>query len=393
MPAAQSCSSGPEVLVLVERDLAGQALDLVRVAVEDDLDDLVAVDAHREGLLHLRIEELSVLVLVRVRVPRDVRRLRARDLLDDDVRVLLEDVDRVERHLVDPVDLARLHVRDHRVRVRVVGERDRLDVRLVGPVVRVRDEDGRPLLLVLLQGERAARDHRREVVLGRVGLQPLPVADGELAPDVLGDDEELLELGQHVPDRRLVVEDDGRRVGRLSALQVCERGSHDSRRAARVLGRRVRRPGDVLGGEGLPVRPLRPGLEMERPVLPVGRGVPGVGEVADDDVLPVLEVVLDELGVEHDEGVEGLGLDVMERVERVDVVDRPDSQDAALRRRRRSRSRPSRWRFRQSLHKRPAPDAAITAATIAIVLLMPSSLSPSALRGTSRARSARARRS
>ena len=152
--ARGSCSRTSEIV-------PGEALDLVRVAVEDDLDDLVAVDAHRERLLHLRIEELAVLRLVRVRVPGDVRRLGARNLLTTMFVVLLEDVDRVERHLVDPVEPGLTSVGDHRVRVRVVRQRDRLGRCDGSPVVvRFRDEDGRSLLLVLLQREGAARDER-----------------------------------------------------------------------------------------------------------------------------------------------------------------------------------------------------------------------------------------
>ena len=112
--------------------MAGEALDRVGVAVEDHLDDLFAVDAHRERLLHLRVEQLAVLglrgfefhVMFVVSAPGT--------WFDDEVRVLLEGVDRAERNLVDPVELAALQVRDHRVGVRVVGERDRLGVRF-GP--------------------------------------------------------------------------------------------------------------------------------------------------------------------------------------------------------------------------------------------------------------------
>ena len=69
------------------------------------------------------------------------------------VRVLLEDVDGVERHLVDPVDLVALQVGNHRVGVRVVRQGNRLHVRLLAPVVRIGDEGCGALLLVGLNGE------------------------------------------------------------------------------------------------------------------------------------------------------------------------------------------------------------------------------------------------
>ena len=78
----------PEVRVLhLAGDVSGEALDERRIAVEDDSDDPLAVDAHGERLLHLRVEQLLVLRLTRIRVPRDVRRLGPRYLVDDEVLV------------------------------------------------------------------------------------------------------------------------------------------------------------------------------------------------------------------------------------------------------------------------------------------------------------------
>ena len=96
-----------EVRVLeLAGDVADDALDLGRVAGEDDVDDLVAVDAHRERLLHRRVEQLAVLRLGRVRVPGDVGRLGAGNRRHHGVRRLLHRVDGLERHLVGPVDVA-----------------------------------------------------------------------------------------------------------------------------------------------------------------------------------------------------------------------------------------------------------------------------------------------
>ena len=254
-----------------------------RVAVEDDLDDPLAVDAHRERLLHLRVEELPVLRLARVRVPGDVRRLGARHLVDDDVVVLLEDVDGVERHLVDPVEVALLELGDHRVGVREVRERDRLGVGRLAVVALPRDEDGRALLLVLLDRVGAGRDDR-QVLLRVVGLEALAVRADERLPDVLREDEELLELGEDVADRGVVVDDERVVVGRLGVLHVGERGRGDRRRPVRVLERRVDRPGGVArrsaacrrttfrpasGGRSSPCR--RPTSPRTRPSRPRSR--------------------------------------------------------------------------------------------------------------------------
>ena len=120
---------GSEVLVLPwPGDVADEALDRVRVPTEDDLDDAIAIDRHRQGPLHLRVEQLAVLLLRWVGVPRDVGRLGARDLLHDDARFLGDRRRRCDRHLVDPVELARLEIGEHGIFVGVVDESDRVDV-------------------------------------------------------------------------------------------------------------------------------------------------------------------------------------------------------------------------------------------------------------------------
>ena len=125
LAAAQSYGSGPRFGFSSSPEMCPTRLStLRRVAREDDVDDLVAVDAHRERPLHRRVEELAVLRLRRVRVPGDVGRLGARDRGHDGLAALLHGVDRLERHLVGPVELAALEVGDHRVGVRVVRQRD-----------------------------------------------------------------------------------------------------------------------------------------------------------------------------------------------------------------------------------------------------------------------------
>ncbi len=317
-----------DVRILERRDVADDAVDECRVSAEDHVDDLLTVDAHRERLLDLGVEKLSIHRFPRIRVPGDVRGLGAGNLVQNDVVVLLEDVDRVERHLVDPVDVPVLQVGDDGVRVRVVRERDGLGIRRRAVVVRVGDEDRRSLLLPLLHRVRPARDHR-QVLLGVVRPEPFPIGSSERLPDVARKNPELLELVEHVAHGRLVVEHDGRVVDGVRARHVGERSRHSGRRPVLVLDGRVDRPGSVVGGHRRAVGPLRARLQVEGPVLPVGRSLPGVGPVADDLEALVRVVVLHELGEDHDHGISGLRLDPVERVQRVDVADRSDPEDPA----------------------------------------------------------------
>ena len=89
-----------------------------RVPAEDDVDDLLAVERVRERGAQLRVEQLAVLLLLRIRVEAEVADLRAlaRDELDG--ARLAELVGDGERHLVDVVDVAALERREHRVGVR-----------------------------------------------------------------------------------------------------------------------------------------------------------------------------------------------------------------------------------------------------------------------------------
>ena len=178
-----------------------------------------------------------------------------------------------ERHLVDPVEVALQELGDHRVGVREVRERDRLGVRRRPVEALPGQEDGRALLLVLLDRVRAARDDR-QVLLRVEGLEPLAVRADERLPDVLREDEELLELGEHVADRGVVVDDERVVVRRLRVLHVRERGRGDRRRPVRVLERGVDRPRGIGCRERRSVRPGSARLQVEGPVLAVRGRLP-----------------------------------------------------------------------------------------------------------------------
>ncbi len=259
----------PQVRVLHRPgDVADEALDEGGVAVEHDLDDALTVDAHRERLLHLRVEELPVLRLARVRVPGDVRGLGSGNLVDDEAVVVLQDLHGVERDLVDPVEVALTQLGDHRVRVGEVRERDGLGVGRLPVVPLPRDEDRRALLLVLLDRVGACRDDG-QVLLRMERLQVLPVGAHQRLPDVLRDDEQLLQLGEHVPDRGVVVDHERVLVRRLRARHMPERGRRHRGRPGRELDDGVDGPGGVVGRERRLVRPRTAWLEGERPVLAV----------------------------------------------------------------------------------------------------------------------------
>ena len=236
---------------------------------------------------------------------------------------------RVERDLVDPVEIALTQLGDHRVGVGEVRERDGLGVGRLLVVPLPRDEDRRALLLVLLDRVGACRDDG-QVLLRMERLQVLPVGADERLPDVLRDDEQLLQLGEHVADRSVVVDHERVLVRRLRAHHMPERGRRHRGRPGRELDDGVDRPGGIVGRERRPVRPRPAGLEAERPVLAVRRGLPGRGPVSLDDEAVVARRVLNELRVDHQHRLVGLRLDVVEGVERVDVVDRAHAEDSAL---------------------------------------------------------------
>ena len=86
-------------------------------------------------------------------------------------------------------------------------------------------------------------DHRRVV---RERLQVGALVADVLAPDVLRQDEELLELAEHVPRRLLVADDEGVGIGRVRARDVRDQAGRVGGAAARVLDVGVDRPGRVF---------------------------------------------------------------------------------------------------------------------------------------------------
>ena len=304
-------------------------------------------------------------------------------LLDDEVVVRLERLDRVRRHLLDEVELAALEGGEERVLVLEVLVADRVGVRLGAVVAGVLLEDRRALAVELGDDVRARADDR-EVVLGVELLETLAVGADVLLPDVLGEDEELLELREHVADRRRVLDHERLRVGRGERLHVGEEGREDRGRPVRVLEHGLARPHRVLGGERRSVRPLA-GLQVEGPREPVLGRLPALGPVA----LPLeLGAVLDEQRVLDDEGLVRLGVEGDEGVDGVDLAGRADAEDAALdrprRRRRRPRSSPSRSPCPRSSpppHEAAATTSARSARNHSTRFVISVSLSPSCQAG------------
>ena len=289
----------------------------------DDVRDLVAVDGVGHRLLHLRVQELAVVRLLRVRVDDEVVLGDARHLLDGEA-CPLHGLDRGRRDGLERVELVRLERRDHRVVVRVHLQPESLDVRLRPVEARVALEERDLVLLELGQRERTAGDDRRRV---REALEVLALVRGMRRPDVLGQDRELLELRQHVPDRARVVDDQGVRVGRRRVLDVRDEAGGVRGGPALQGDVGVDRPGGVRGGQRLPVRPFRVRPRLERPGLAVLRGVPRGREVGRE---VELLVVLDEERVDVHEGRVGILVEGHERIERVDPRARPEPEDTAL---------------------------------------------------------------
>ena len=164
-------------------------------------------------------------------------------------------------------------------------------------------------------------------MFGKV-FRSAPLFPSVLLPDVLGQDRELLELAQHVAGRSLVVDDQRVRVGRLGVLDVRDQPRCVRRAAALVLDVRVDRPGRIVGGQRLAVRPLRAVDRLERPRLPIRRGRPRLREIRGE--LLIRLVVLDEERVDVHEGVVGVLVERDIRVQRVDSRARAHAERAAL---------------------------------------------------------------
>ena len=203
------------------RERGQQRAARVRVAAEDDVDDLLAVEGVRERGAQLRIEQLLVLLLLRVRVEAEVADLRALAGHDLDVARLLELIGDRERHLVDVVDVVALERGEHGVGVREPRDADRVELRLRAVEARVAREDRRALLVELRDEEGAGaddREMRRRVVV----LEALAVLARDRLPDVARQDEELLQLRQHVRDGLVVLDHERRRIGRRQLRGVRE---------------------------------------------------------------------------------------------------------------------------------------------------------------------------
>ena len=182
-----------------------------RVAREDDVDDLIAVDAHRERLLHRRLQQLPVLRLRRVRVPGDVGRLRARNGCTTTFSAFLTASTALNGTWSAQSMFVRLEVGDHRVGVRVVRQRDARCVRRRPVEVGVGLERRRPLLLVLRDRVGATADDRQIELRVDTSSGPCRRRRPSGAQTCSGRTKNCLELGEHVPDRRLVVDHERRR--------------------------------------------------------------------------------------------------------------------------------------------------------------------------------------
>ena len=265
---------------------------------EHDVDDLLAVEGVRERGAQLRVEQLAILLLLRIGVEAEVADLRplARDELDRPG--LAELVGDGERHLVDVVDVTALERCEHGVGVREPGDADRVEIRLRAVEAGVALHDRRALLVVLRDVEGAGSDDRH-VRRGVVVLEALALDADLRLPDVPREHEELLQLRQHVRDGLVVVDDERGGIGRRQLGRVREERRERRGDALLVLQDQVARPGAVVGREGLAVRPLAR-LDLERPGQAVLGDRPALGPVA---LELELRVVLHEgrIGVREDD--------------------------------------------------------------------------------------------
>src|SRR5262249_14298589 len=158
-----------------------------------DVVDLLAVDRVVERLLDLQVEQLAMRLLLRVRVDDEVGLVEARDIRYLEAGVL-QRLHRGRGHGFDRVEVVRLQRGDHRVVVRELLQPELVDLRLGAPVRVVLLEDRDVVLLELDEGEWAGSDDWSAV---RESLQSGAVLAQVLLPDVLREDEELLELSEY----------------------------------------------------------------------------------------------------------------------------------------------------------------------------------------------------
>ena len=267
------------------------------------------------------------MLLLRVRVDDEVGLVESLDVLDDEARVA-QRLHRRRRNALDRVEVVRLQRRHHRVVIRVLLQPELVDLRLRAPVGAVALEQSDVVHLESDEVEGSRADDWRVV---RERLQAGALLAQVLRPDVLREDEELLELPEHVARARplRVVDHEGRRVRGFCVVDVRDQAGDICRRAALVLEVGVDRPGRVRRGQRLAVAPLGVWLGLERPRLAILRGVPrpreerGVVEVA---------VVLDEDGVDVLERAVGVLVERDVWVQRVDAGGRPEAEGPATRR-------------------------------------------------------------
>ena len=158
-------------------------------------------------------------------------------------------------------------------------------------------------------------------------LEALTLVANDRLNDVLRQDEELLQLGQHVRDGLVVGDNERRSVGRFELGGVRDERRHHGRWSTTVLDDEVAGKGGVGSGDRLAVRPLAVGLDLEGPDLTVARGRPRVGPVTNDlVVLVILHQRRVGLGPED----VGKGGKAHERIDRVRIRDRAEAEDATF---------------------------------------------------------------
>ena len=263
--------------------------------------------------------------LLRVRIEANVDHVGDGFAANLHAGIRLELLDEGDGHLVHRVDLACLEGADHRIRVLVDGDPDRVEVRLRTVVARVALQKSGALLVIALDEEGAAAD---EFAFGlHVPLLELFAVVAEmLLEDVLGQDVERLEVGERIGHRGGVGDLERAVVDCLKARGVVDVARHQTGRDVGVLEDGVASPLRVFGCQWRAVRPLAR-LDLERVDLAVGRDRPRFGPVADElEVLVVLDerrvrLLKDDVGdlVRANEGIDA--------IRRVGVA---DAEDAAF---------------------------------------------------------------
>eukprot|EP01022_Parablepharisma_sp_SALTPOND_P004158 TRINITY_DN1184_c0_g1_i1.p1 TRINITY_DN1184_c0_g1~~TRINITY_DN1184_c0_g1_i1.p1 ORF type:complete len:1061 (-),score=340.56 TRINITY_DN1184_c0_g1_i1:401-3583(-) len=268
-----------------------------RRALQDAVDQGLAIDGQRHGATHAHIQQRVLLKLLAVVVGDegagtfvearlDQQHAQAVVGVDLDVGRLLQLGQVGDRDLVDHIDVTREQRGGAGRTVVDVAVIDLVPQRLAAPVFVVTLHHHAVARGVGDELVRAGTDHGRAAVV---------VLGGGLLAHVLADDMHRRQVQRQVGVGDVGLDDQGQRIlggDRLDRAQIAGEGGHATRHGTRALVGEDH----VLGGEGLAILPLDVGTQLELPGLGIDV-LPAHGQAGDQLVVVVLDQQVPEMQV------------------------------------------------------------------------------------------------